>query len=71
MQGISFTGVVAFASSVGGFRDTANGGGLRVIYYWVVPDRIFKLLPLQKSAQENLTPSQLRTLRKLVKEWLQ
>jgi len=46
-------------------------GGLRVIYYWVVPDRIFMLLAYQKSEQEDLTPSQLRTLRKLVKEWLQ
>jgi hypothetical protein len=46
-------------------------GGLRVIYYWVVPDCIYMLLPYQKTTQEDLTPSQLRTLRKLVKEWLQ
>ena len=46
-------------------------GGLRVIYYWVVPDRIFMLLPYRKSEQEDPTPSQLKTLRKLVEEWLQ
>ncbi len=28
------------------------------------------LLPYQKSTQEDLTPSQLRTLKNLVKEWL-
>jgi len=45
-------------------------GGLRIIYYWDVPDRIFMLLPYRKSRQEDLTPEQLRKLSALVKEWL-
>jgi hypothetical protein len=47
-------------------------GGLRIIYYWDVPeDRIFLLLPYAKSQQEDLTPAQLKMLRQLVKEWLE
>ena len=45
-------------------------GGLRVIYYWDVPDRIFMLLPYRKNAQEDLTPEQLKKLRSIVEEWL-
>jgi mRNA-degrading endonuclease RelE of RelBE toxin-antitoxin system len=46
-------------------------GSLRVIYYWYVPDTIFMLLPYEKSRQKDLTPSQLKTLKRLVEEWLQ
>jgi len=47
-------------------------GGLRVIYYWDIPDdTIYMLLIYKKSRQEDLTPDQLRLLRNLVKEWLQ
>ena len=47
-------------------------GGLRVIYYWDVPeDTIYMLLPYKKSKQEDLTPAQLKILRDLVKEGLQ
>ncbi|MBM4045825.1 MAG: hypothetical protein FJ279_11975 [Planctomycetes bacterium] len=49
---------------------TGKRGGLRVIYYWDAPDRIYMLLPYRKSRQEDLTPSQLRALVRLVKEWL-
>ena len=45
-------------------------GGLRVIYYWDVPDRIFMLLPYPKNEQEDLTPAQLKKLRAVVEEWL-
>ena len=62
----------------GGLRKTrwrvpgqGKRGALRVVYYWDVPDRIFMLFPYQKSTQEDLTSSQLRTLKKLVEEWLQ
>jgi hypothetical protein len=44
-------------------------GGLRVIYYCdKVKECIYMLLIYPKSRQEDLTPEQLRTLRKLVKE---
>jgi mRNA-degrading endonuclease RelE of RelBE toxin-antitoxin system len=47
-------------------------GGLRIIYYWDVPeDTIYMLLPYQKSKQKDLTPAQLKVLRDLVKEGLE
>jgi mRNA-degrading endonuclease RelE of RelBE toxin-antitoxin system len=46
-------------------------GGLRLIYFWdVQEDRIYMLLIYKKSKQEDLTPSQLKILRNLVKEFL-
>jgi mRNA-degrading endonuclease RelE of RelBE toxin-antitoxin system len=47
-------------------------GGLRIIYYWDVPeDTIYMLLPFKKSKQEDLTPAQLKVLRDLIKEGLE
>ena len=47
-------------------------GGIRVIYYWDIPDDIiYMLLVYKKAKQEDLTPKQLKALRNLVKEWLQ
>ena len=44
-------------------------GGTRIIYYWAVAqDRILMLLIFAKSDQDDLTPYQLRVLRKLVEE---
>ena len=46
-------------------------GGLRLIYFWDVPeDRIYMLLIYKKSKQKDLTPNQLKILRNLVKELL-
>lgn len=46
-------------------------GGLRLIYYWDKDDdAIYMLFVYPKNDQEDLTPSQLRVLRKLVKEEL-
>jgi mRNA-degrading endonuclease RelE of RelBE toxin-antitoxin system len=46
-------------------------GGLRVIYFWDVPeDTIYMLLIFKKSKQEDLTSNQLKTLRNFVKEFL-
>jgi len=46
-------------------------GGLRIIYYWDVPEEtIYMLLPYKKSRQDDLTPAQLKVLRDLVKEEL-
>jgi len=43
---------------------------LRVIYYWSPPETIFMLFPYRKAEQEDLTPEQLKLLRKMVKELL-
>ena len=45
-------------------------GALRVIYFWNPPDTIFMLFPYRKTDQEDLTPEQLKLLRKLVKKFL-
>ena len=47
-----------------------GSGGLRVIYYWHVPDAIFLLYPFKKNEAENLTKEQILVLKKVVKEWL-
>ena len=44
-------------------------GGVRVIYYWVVvQDRILMLFMYAKNEQDDLTPDQLKVLRKIVEE---
>jgi len=44
-------------------------GGLRVIYYWAVTDhQIFMLYVYPKTKQDDLTPAQLRTLRRIIEE---
>jgi mRNA-degrading endonuclease RelE of RelBE toxin-antitoxin system len=54
-----------------GISDRGKRGGVRVIYYWDTPDdTIYMLTVYKKSAQENLTPGQLKLLRRLVEEWL-
>jgi mRNA-degrading endonuclease RelE of RelBE toxin-antitoxin system len=46
-------------------------GGVRVIYYWNMPDdTIYMLTVYKKSTPENLTTGQLKLLRRLVEEWL-
>jgi hypothetical protein len=44
-------------------------GGARTIYYWAVSqDQILMLLIYAKSEQENLTPEQIKVLRRIVEE---
>lgn len=58
---------IRWKTSGGGKR-----GGLRIIYYWDVPeDTIYMLLPYKKSKQKDLTGTQLKVLRDLIKEGLQ
>ena len=45
-------------------------GGIRVIYYWHVPDAIYLLYPFKKNEVEDLTKDQIKQLARLVKEWL-
>ena len=43
-------------------------GGVRVIYYWAVQqNQLLMLLIYPKNVQDNLTPDQLKMLRKIVK----
>jgi mRNA-degrading endonuclease RelE of RelBE toxin-antitoxin system len=42
-------------------------GGVRVIYYWAVArDRLLMLLIYGKNERDDLTPNQLKTLRRIV-----
>jgi len=50
--------------------DIGKRGALRIIYYRDPPDTIFMLFPYRKTEQEDLTPEQLKLLRKMVKELL-
>jgi mRNA-degrading endonuclease RelE of RelBE toxin-antitoxin system len=44
-------------------------GGIRVIYYWVVArDQILMLFVYPKSEQDDLTPTQLRALKRIIDE---
>jgi len=44
-------------------------GGVRVIYFWAArQDQLFMLLMYPKSDQDDLSPSHLKLLRKLVEE---
>ena len=44
-------------------------GGLRVIYYWVPVEQVFYMLYIfSKTEQGDLTPTQIRTLGRLVRE---
>ena len=52
-----------------GVGSRGKRGGLRVIYYWVAEEEIFYMLFVYpKNAQEDLTPTQLRVLSRLVRE---
>ena len=60
----------------GGLRKTrwslgrrGKRGGVRIIYYWaVVSDQILMLFMYAKNKQKNLTPKQLKILRRIIKE---
>jgi mRNA-degrading endonuclease RelE of RelBE toxin-antitoxin system len=43
-------------------------GALRVIYYWDKADTIFLLLPYRKTEKDDLSSTQLKKLRSLIKE---
>jgi len=52
-----------------GPKGRGKRGGFRVIYYWSPPDQVCYMLFLySKSEQGDLTPTQLRTLAKVVRE---
>jgi mRNA-degrading endonuclease RelE of RelBE toxin-antitoxin system len=46
-------------------------GGLRLIYFWEASEELFYMLYVYpKNVQDDLTPAQVRTLRRLVEEEL-
>lgn len=50
-------------------RGHGKRGGVRVIYYWHPGEEVlYMLLIYAKAEQDDLTPSQLRVLRRLVQE---
>jgi mRNA-degrading endonuclease RelE of RelBE toxin-antitoxin system len=52
-----------------GPKGRGKRGGLRVIYYWSPPDQVcFMLFLYSKNEQGDLTPTQVRTLAKVVRE---
>lgn len=52
-----------------GIRGRGKRGGVRVIYYWAVEqEQLLMLLMYPKSERDDLSPSQLKILRKIVEE---
>ena len=52
-----------------GVRGRGKRGGLRIIYYWAKEeDTYYMLFVYPKNEQEDLTPTQLRVLGRLVRE---
>jgi hypothetical protein len=50
-------------------KSTGKRGGARIIYYWDKAREVFYMLyAYAKTAQDDLTPEQLRILRRLVRE---
>ena len=50
-------------------RGHGKRGGLRVIYFWFVPDGVvYMLYVYAKGVAADLTPAQIKVLRALVKE---
>ena len=51
-------------------RGKGKRGGVRVIYYYVLPDSQIRLLVIyQKGKQDDLTPEQKKILRQLNERW--
>ena len=67
-RGPSSQAVVGYERSACPWLAVARGGG-RVIYYFVdEQDRIYLLFFYRKAERADLTPAQLRTLRRLVED---
>jgi mRNA-degrading endonuclease RelE of RelBE toxin-antitoxin system len=50
------------------YRGKGKRGGVRVIYYLVTGDRILMVYIYPKGKQDDLTPEQLKRLRKIIVE---
>ena len=65
--------VIQGSGGIRKFRWAISGrgkrGGVRVIYYWAVHrDILFMLLIYSKNEQDDLTPEQLKILKRLIEE---
>jgi len=50
-------------------QDRGKRGGVRTIYYWAVAqDQILMLMIYAKNEQDDLTPDQLKILRRIIEE---
>ena len=68
-QGVLIRGSGGLRKLRWGARGRGKRGGVRVIYHWHSGEQFhYMLLLYAKSAQEDLTPAQLRVLRRLVQE---
>ena len=43
-------------------------GSIRIIYYWDPPETIYVIFAYKKTVQKDLTPEQIKVLRRLVEE---
>jgi len=68
-QGALIRGSAGLRKIRWGSSGRGKRGGMRIIYYWDDDQEAFyMLLAYAKSDQDDLTPSQLRTLSRLVRE---
>lgn len=68
-QGVLIRGSGGLRKLRWGARRRGKRGGVRVIYYWHSGEQFhYMLLLYAKSDQDDLTPAQLRVLRRLVQE---
>ena len=52
-----------------GVEGRGKRGGIRVIYYWaIIHDKILMLYMYAKNEQDDLTPEQLKVLRRIIEE---
>ena len=52
-----------------GVHGTGKRGGVRIIYYWAAgQERLLMLFVYAKTVRDDLTPTQLKILRKIVEE---
>ena len=68
-QGVLIPGSGGLRKIRWGQKGKGKRGGCRVIYYWdKKKETFYMLLVFAKSKQEDLTPTQMKVLTKLVKE---
>jgi hypothetical protein len=71
-QGVLIRGSGGLRKLRWGVRGRGKRGGVRVIYYWHPgKELLYMLLVYAKSEQDDLTPAQLRVVRRLVQEEFQ
>ena len=62
--------ILSLRQVTGGLGIRGKRGALRTIYYWDRPDTIYMIFMYKKTVQADLTPQQLKVLKKLVEESL-